>query len=220
MDDKKNDNIDKNLFVFTEKKLESTSVNVIGSKKHYFDSMKKFSKNKSAMFGLVFFIAILLMSIIVPFLSSTADPFLIVPEYTHQGPSASAPFGYDAYGRDLWSRVWYGMLYSILLATVSTIFMITFAILVGIGTGTNRKLDGPFQYFTKITHAIPAFIILILLTTTFQASFWILVLGMVVTTWIEPSQQIRAQVKKYQNTEFMIASKTLGTSEYKNRLTF
>ena len=87
--------------------------------------MKRFKKNKLAIFGLSVIAFFALIAVFAPFLSPY-DPFEIVEDETLP-PSLRHPFGTDDIGRDVFSRAVFGARISLTVGLVA----VTISILIG-----------------------------------------------------------------------------------------
>lgn len=183
------------------------------------DAIKKFSKNKMAMFGLILFFILIISTVI----------FMLLPNYDWETPdslntsqwppTASHWLGTDAFGRDLWSRIWGGVGYSVALAVVTTTLNIIIAIIIGLSMGYFERFDKFFGFIIKILYALPGIIILILFSVIFRTnnsfySFLVITISLVFSGWVNASQQIRGIVLKVKNLDFITASQTLGTKRF------
>ncbi len=179
----------------------------------------KFLKNKVAVAGAIIFFSLIILSIV----------FMWLPNYDlgagdssmmDVGPNAKHWFGTDSVGRDLWSRNWAAIQYSLMLALVSTTLNVLIAILIGLLMGYFDKFDKWFSGVIKIMYAMPTIIVLILFSVIFNTndptlSFLVIVISLTFSGWVNASQQVRGIVKKTRNLDFITASQTLGTSRFK-----
>ncbi|WP_406613617.1 ABC transporter permease [Mycoplasma corogypsi] len=179
----------------------------------------RYSRSFFGVFGLVTLFLIVSLAIIVPF--TTPDPTisnvmsknLTFNEYDNNG--IHHILGTDAVGRDLWARLWWGLRYSLALSLVVTTIEIMIGLAIGIMMGQFERFDRVMTFVIKVISVVPNIIILILLTIILSPSFWVIALTLSMTGWIGMANQIRAQVKRARNFEWVAASKVLGTPTYK-----
>ena len=175
--------------------------------------LKLFKKSKLAMVGTIIIFGILLLSLIIPLFSK--DPTIVNADeqYYHRPPfSDGAIFGTDYLGRDVFARVWYGIRFSFGMAAMVVLVDLIVGYVFGILMGTYRWVDRVGQFIIKVLVNVPTVIILVLLTLVLRPSFWTIILGVTLTGWIGMANQIRAQVIKTRQQDWVVASKTLGTS--------
>jgi ABC-type microcin C transport system permease subunit YejE len=93
-------------------------------------AIRRFSRHRLAMTGLVAFIIISLMAIFAP-LVTQYDPNLIVLKDRNQGPSMDHWFGTDRTGRDVYARVVYAGRVSILVGVAAVAISVIIAVTLG-----------------------------------------------------------------------------------------
>src|SRR5689334_13742154 len=75
-------------------------------------------------------IALVVLMAVVPQLFTHTDPSYANLDMARKGPSASAWFGYDTQGRDIYARVIYGAKASLLVGLLSTLLTVLIGSLV------------------------------------------------------------------------------------------
>lgn len=174
--------------------------------------LRKFYKNKLAVIGLVFLMVIILGSIFAPFLTPYDFETMDLVN-TLAPPSAEHWMGTDRYGRDILTRILYGGQVSLQVGFGS----VAGALLIGITVGAlagyfGGILDGILMRTVDVIISIPTFFLLITLVTIFQPSKWMLVLIFSLTGWTGMSRLIRGEFLSLRSREFVLASRTIGTS--------
>lgn len=173
---------------------------------------RKFYKNKLAVIGLVFLMVIILGSILAPVLTPYDFETMDLVN-TLAPPSAEHWMGTDRYGRDILTRVLYGGQVSLLVGFGS----VTGALFIGITVGAlagyfGGILDNILMRTVDVIISIPTFFLLITLVTIFQPSMWMLILIFSLTGWTGMSRLIRGEFLSLRSREFVLASRTIGTS--------
>jgi len=190
------------------------------------DLKQAFRKNKAALIGLFLLVIVLMMAIIVPltfkneWATKPTSNTNMLPGFRDTTTGHLYLFGTDKLGRDLWARVWYGLRTSIFLASVATVINVSTGTFLGLMMGSQDSADKTLMVLVKIFSSIPIVLILILFSVTFGASLPVMLFSLIITGWISPSQQVRADVKINKKLDFMVASKVLGTKNYKIVWTF
>ncbi|MFI3206892.1 MAG: ABC transporter permease [Clostridia bacterium] len=188
--------------IYHEKALPVTSF--------WSDFFKRLVKNKGACVGGIFILIIVVMSIVGPLMSSYAYDKIDMT-IANQLPSWEHPFGTDAFGRDLWVRVWRGAQISLFVAVAAVLIDICFGMIYGLTSGYfGGKIDTIMQRIQEIINSIPSLVILSLLILVMDASLYTIIIALMITGWIGMSRISRAQVLKIKEEEFVLASKTLG----------
>ena len=189
--------------------------------------------NKGAIIGLVLIILVMLFAIVAPMVSgytykdvnaaATNLPPKIpgleklgifdgtlngVDIYAQKGIEEYHYFGTDNLGRDIFTRVGEGTRISLMIAFLS----ITVNLLIGVVYGLiGGWVDNVMQRFIEILVGIPSMVILTLLLLVMKPGIASIVIALTITSWVNMSRIVRAQVLKLKNQEFVLASKTLGT---------
>ncbi len=182
------------------------------------DVIKRFSKNKGAVIGLICIAVITLLAIFVPILSSYQFDAIDTASANIK-PNAAHWFGTDEYGRDLFVRCWQGARISLFIAVVAVLIDVLIGMVYGLVSGFfGGLLDNILQRFQEIMNSIPTLVILTLILTVMKSSMFTIILALMLTEWIAMSRITRAQVLKVKEDEYVLASRTLGASN--SRLIF
>lgn len=128
-------------------------------------------------------------------------------------PSKTNIMGTDDRGRDVFTRLLYGLRYSIIYAISG--WLITFIIGTILG-GTQGFIGGRVdlfgQRFTEILSVVPQLLLLIIIISVFQPSMFLLILITSIFGWIPISYYMRAEFLKNRKREYVEAAKSLGAS--------
>jgi len=128
-------------------------------------------------------------------------------------PCREHPFGIDAGGRDVYSRVVHGMRTSLLFG-----FALAFwAMLTGLAIGAVEGYFGGttdilMQRFTEIWSAVPFIYVMIFIGSTVGRSFTVLLVCYAIFNWITVSYYMRAEFLRLRTRSFVEAAKVQGFS--------
>lgn len=184
---------------------------------YWSDVFRRLRQNKLAMVGLITIILLLLMAFIGPtvvgFDYSTQD-------YARQNmePNSINLFGTDELGRDLFTRVCYGIRYSLLIgilaAAMDFVVGVTYG---GIAGMASSRVDNVMMRIAEVVYAIPYLLIVILISVMLSndqgASLFTLVLAMSVTGWVPMAIMVRGQVLQLRENEYVTAAQSLGADK-------
>ncbi|WP_407940497.1 ABC transporter permease [Mycoplasmopsis ciconiae] len=179
----------------------------------------RYSQNFAGVFGFLVIVLVIILAFIIPF--TTQDPNATNIDERHQlfnytdSKGIYHLLGTDDQGRDLWARLWHGLRYSLALAFMVTIIEVAIGITIGVMMGQFDRFDKFMTFIIKIISVVPTILILILMTIVVSPSFWVIVFSLSLTSWTGMANQIRAQVKRAKNLEWVAASKVLGTPTWK-----
>ncbi len=205
------------------------------------DALSRFKKNKGAVFGLFMIVFIVFFALLGPTLCGynyrtqdlsqmTLPPHVKglealglfsgkyegVDVYAERGfDNINHIFGTDTLGRDLFARTWTGTrisLYVALLAIlIDTIIGMSYGLVSGYFGGA---VDMVMQRIVEILSTIPTTVIVTLLIVVLKPGLTSITIALVITEWIGMSRVARAQMLKLKEQEFVLASKTLGASNF------
>ncbi len=135
-------------------------------------------------------------------------------------PTKDNFLGTDTSGRDVLTRMIYGLRISMMFAFTNCFFAVTLGILVGGIQGFfGGKVDIVGQRLVEIWGTMPYFFVLILLGSLFDPGFFVLTLMSGIFSWIGLSYYFRAECLKVKQGEFILAATSLGAGKFRNFFT-
>ena len=204
------------------------------------DARKRLFKNPGAVVGLVILVSIVLMAVFAPMFSkfdykTQNIRYVKIPPkmpivsylgimdgkdsdgvdvYTEKNVDENYLFGTDALGRDIWTRTWTGARVSLFIAILAA----TFDLLIGVTYGGisayyGGRVDIVMQRIIEIISGIPSLVIVTLFIMVFDPGIVSISLAMAVSGWTGMARVVRSHVLRLKNQEFVLASKTLGSSD-------
>ncbi len=126
-------------------------------------------------------------------------------------PSANNLMGTDDRGRDVLTRLLYGLRYSIIYAIA--VWLITFiigVILGGFQGYIGGRVDLYGQRMTEILSTVPQLLLLIIIISVFQPSMILLIFITSLFGWIPISYYMRGEFLKNRKREYVEAARSLG----------
>lgn len=135
-----------------------------------------------------------------------------------KSPAPSSPdtqnlLGTDDQGRDVLARALYGFRISILFALALSIGSSVIGILVGALQGYyGGKIDLFGQRFLEIWSGLPTLYLLIILASVITPTFWWLLGIMLLFSWTQLVDYVRAEFLRGRNLEYVKAARALGVS--------
>jgi microcin C transport system permease protein len=131
-------------------------------------------------------------------------------------PSGDNLLGTDDRGRDLVARLLYGFRVSVVFALLVTAICAAFGILYGAIQGYFAGwTDIGMERFNEIWGAMPTLYMLIIFSSLFAPSFWLLVTLLSVFGWLGIAAYVRAEFLKNRTLDYVRAAKALGQSNWK-----
>ena len=203
-----------NDFEFVGDKRDITIDEVIPTTSAWKDAVKRFCRNKGAVVAVILILIITLFAILAPMFSSW-DYAEINTSLKNIAPNGEHLFGTDSYGRDLWTRLWYGTRISLFVAVAAIIIDVVIGVTYGLISGYfGGKVDSIMQRIQEIINSIPTLVVLIILLMFMKPSLGTIIIALAFTEWIGMSRITRAQVLKVKEEEYVLASRTLGAKDF------
>lgn len=173
------------------------------------------AKKLQLNFALLVLLFIILGSIFAPLLA-TYNPFEPDMAQRLQSPCWQHPFGTDALGRDMFSRILYGGRASMLLTLISSVLALIAGVSIGVlGGYYGGKIDMFFTALSNIFQGIPRSCFMIAVAGILGPSIYSLVLALVLTSWAGFSRIVRAEVMQLLDEPFVEGLRCLGCSDWR-----
>ncbi len=142
------------------------------------------------------------------------DPSEIHLEEKLTAPGRAHPFGTDALGRDVQSRIIYGARVSVLVGFSTVAISFVFGTLMGFLAGYyGGLLDEAIMRGVDILLAFPGILLAIALTAILGPSLRNVILALCVMGWVGYARIVRAQVLALRESEFVLAARALGVRD-------
>ncbi|MFI5273981.1 MAG: ABC transporter permease [Ktedonobacterales bacterium] len=183
---------------------------------------ERFVRNRVALVGMVVLLIVVLAAILAPVLTGTTATHIpaidVHPDNSLAGPSPQHLLGTDEIGRDEFARLLYGAQVSLLIGLFSMIFSILIGVSVGSLAGFfGGWVDAGFMRITDMFLAIPLYLILFVLSASFQSAVAqsvgsvVFVIGLLAFfSWAPTARIVRSEYLSLKEREFLLAARTLG----------
>lgn len=185
--------------------------------KYWADVWRRLKQNKLAMVGLIILIVMGVMSLVGTQISGFHYYEQDLTK-TNQPPSSEYWFGTDELGRDLFSRVWLGTRYSLIIGIAAALIDFVIGVIYGgIAGMASRKVDAVLMRIAEIIYSIPYMLVVVLISVVFSSagsgtSMFVLILAMTITGWVPMANLVRGQVLQLKESEYSLAAESLGAS--------
>ncbi|UJF36300.1 ABC transporter permease [Paenibacillus hexagrammi] len=179
------------------------------------DAWRRLKKNRLAMAGLIILVLLVVISILAPFLSHYDYQTQVLKDKSLK-PSAAHWMGTDAFGRDIWTRVWWGTRISLFIGIAAALIDLVVGVLYGgISAYYGGKIDDAMQRIIEIVWSIPFLLIAILMIMVIGPGIPTIILAYSITGWVPMARLVRGQMLIMKEQEFVMASRTLGASPWR-----
>lgn len=171
----------------------------------------KFSTKIYLSIMLLLILGAVFAPLITPF-----DPFIQNPNHRLLSPNLTYWMGTDGFGRDLFSRVIYGLRPTfILLISVGAITLLT-GMLIGMISGyANNWISQFLMRFTDIIMSLPRLVIAFAFVAILGNGLLNVVIALAITSWPQYARITHTEVKKIANSDFIKASIMAGIKPYR-----
>ncbi|TCT07809.1 ABC transporter permease [Aquabacter spiritensis] len=173
-------------------------------------ALRIFARNRSAALAGLVLAALLLVALAAPLLAPYA-PGAIGVGPAMVGPDAAHLFGTDELGRDVLSRVLYGLRISLLVgfgaAGIATALGIVMGGIAGFSGGL---VDDLLMRVTEVFQVIPRFFLAVVLVAFFGASIWNIIGAIAILSWPDIARLVRAEFLTLRTRQFVDAARVAG----------
>jgi len=203
------EHISKDMFRPMEKTTSREAI-LRPSVSYWQDAWRRLRANKMAMAGLIILVIIALLAILAPMFSAYDYETQYLKE-TNLRPSGTHYFGTDDFGRDLWTRVWWGTRISLFIGLVAAALDLFIGVLYGgISAYFGGRVDNVMQRVIEIIYSIPLLLLAIILIVFLGPGISSIIIAYALTGWVGMARLVRGQVLLLKEQEFVLAARTLG----------
>ncbi|MCX6536050.1 MAG: ABC transporter permease [Actinobacteria bacterium] len=189
-------------------------------------AFRRFISHKAAVVSFFILLILALFVILAPFTARYGvNQSVQLPPNSFLTPQAKAWLGTDDIGRDLYSRLIYGVRVSLMIGLVSAIFSVTIGALVGAVAGfRGGRFDDIVMRITDLFLAFPFLVTLLIVRNVLGAISWIkpltgemnsvrfIIILFSIFGWMSVARIVRGQVLSLKEREFIEAARAVGAS--------
>ena len=177
--------------------------------------LHRFSKrNPTMVAGTGVVMAMVFIAITAPLLF-TGSPKELDPFIRLEAPSASAWFGTDNLGRDVYTRVIYGSRISLIVGAAVAAITITVGAMIGLAVGYFRTLDSIVMRIMDGLMSIPSLILALAMVALLGGSVQNVIIALCVVETPRAVRVVRSSVLSIREFMFVDAARALGVPTYR-----
>lgn len=170
------------------------------------------SGHVSAMVGTAILVIIVVAALLAPLIAPYAPNKLNILQ-SLQAPSWNHLMGTDDVGRDVFSRVLYGVRLDILVVLFVTYAPLPIGVILGTVAGYFRGVtDGIISRFVDVLIAFPFLVLVIAVVAIIGPGLYGATVGIIVGGWAIYARLARGDMLVLRESQFMLAAQALGYS--------
>jgi peptide/nickel transport system permease protein len=174
---------------------------------------RRFKKNRLSVAGLFVMLIIAAVAAAAPIVAPY-DPFAIDVYNVISEPNSVHLFGTDELGRDVLSRMIWGSRVSLAVGFVAVGISITIGIIIGALAGFYGKaVDAILMRFVDIMLCFPTLFLILAVIAIVGPSIWVIMVVIGITSWMDVSRLVRAEILTLKERDFVSAAKVIGADD-------
>ncbi|MCD7737689.1 MAG: ABC transporter permease [Lachnospiraceae bacterium] len=190
-------------------KLDQNKTNRHWKESNLYFTMSRLFHNKLAVTGMLIILSLIILTLLYPVICkysySLVDPF-----NAYQTPSAEHIFGTDTLGRDIFSRIVYGVRYSLSLGFVAEMLGLAIGIVFGCIAGYfGGMVDTIILRICDVIQSIPGILLCICISQVLGSGFFSTVLALCFTGIPQVVRLLRANILSVREQEFVEAAQAI-----------
>lgn len=184
----------------------------VESKTYFQDAWARFKKNRSAMLGLIFLAAMVLMAVFVPLLSPyTYDEMNL--DQINALPNAAHWLGTDKFGRDIFVRLMYGARISLSIGGAAAVLNLVIGVTYGGICGyLGGRIDMILMRLVDIIYSVPTLLYVILIMLILGSNVYAILIAIGISSWVGMARLVRGQILSLKQEEYAQAAYIMGAS--------
>ena len=181
----------------------------------YWRQWLAFKRNSLAVAGLIIIVALLATAAFAP-LIATHDPLLQNLDQRLLAPSATAWFGTDSLGRDIFSRIIYGSRVTLFIVLLVVVTVGPIGLLVGATSGyLGGWVDRALMRLTDVFLAFPRLVLALAFVAALGPGVRNAVIAIAFTAWPPYARVARAETLVIRNADYIAAVRLQGASSWR-----
>jgi peptide/nickel transport system permease protein len=178
----------------------------------YAKALRRFFRHKLAVIGLVFLVVVILAGIFAPFVAPH-DPEEIFWDAVKQAPGGPYLLGTDEIGRDILSRLIFGVRVSFSIVFGSVAIALVLGATIGLISGfIGGWVDSVIMRIIDGMLAFPTLILALGIIAVLGPNFFNAMLAIAITNVPDFARLVRGQVLVVREQDFIAAARSMGAS--------
>lgn len=179
-------------------------------------SWYKFSRNILSVVGAVTVLVLVLLAIFAPYVTPYPRHAGAFVDFAHAkiAPSAQYIFGTDQIGRDVFTRIVFGLRSSLLMGVMVLVLVVPVGVLLGLVAGyfQGTWIDALIMRITDIFLAVPPLILALAVASVLEPNLWNGMLAVSLMWWPWYTRLVYGLASALRNESFVSAAEVTGAS--------
>jgi peptide/nickel transport system permease protein len=176
------------------------------------DALGRIVQNPGALAGGIILIAIVLLALFAPYLTSY-DPVAITPRERLKPPNSTYWFGTDSFGRDIFTRILYGSRISLQVGLISVGIALVIGVTLGLLAGYNGGvIDGLIMRMIDVMLAFPGILLALVIIAVLGPSLINVMIAVGLSSVPVYARVTRGSVLQTKNNLYVDAAVVAGCS--------
>jgi len=172
----------------------------------------EFRKDRLAVLGTVILFLLTFTAVLAPYIAPY-DPVELNLAERLSSPGIKHLMGTDSVGRDILSRIIYGIRVSLMIAVVVVIIEVLFGVLVGTAAGyLGRAVDEILMRLVDILLAFPGIILALVIVGMLGSSIMNLIIALTSVGWVRYARVVRGSILSIKEEMFIESARAIGCS--------
>lgn len=176
----------------------------------------KFSRNPLSLAGLAIVVIVILLAVFAPFVTPYPRHAGAFTDFAHAkvAPNAKYVFGTDQIGRDILTRIVFGLRSSLLMAVLVLALVVPPGVFLGLLAGYFRGtwVDVLIMRMTDVFLAVPPLILALAVASVLQPSLWHGMMAVSLMWWPWYTRLVYGLSSQLRNEYFVAAAEINGAS--------
>lgn len=181
-------------------------------------SWYKFSRNILSVIGIATVLLLVLLAVFAPYVTPYPRHAGAFTDFAHAklAPSAQYMFGTDQIGRDIFTRIIFGLRSSLLMGVVVLALVVPPGVLLGLLAGyfQGTWLDTIIMRITDIFLAVPPLILALAVASVLEPNLWNGMLAVSLMWWPWYTRLVYGTASQLRNEYFVTAAQVAGASTW------
>ena len=175
---------------------------------------QRFSRNRSAVIGLVALFALMLMAALADLLYPGSPLRIAGRPMQWPGVNPAFPLGTDRLGRDITAAIFHGARISLLIGFTAAAFALLAGVVIGALSGFYRgAVEGILMRMADLVQTIPPFLLALVLVAIMGATVPNVALAIGIASWPPVARIVRAEFMALRDREYVQAAIAAGMTD-------